>query len=79
MEDGERSQVNVRVAAELKKQIQKLVDADEYQDVSHFVTEAIKEKLDPEHGMARFIKMLREGIKDPGILRDIERSLRQKP
>ena len=79
MEDGGRSQVNVRVAADLKKQIQDLVDTGEYQDVSHFVTVAIKEKLDPDYNMARFVKMLREGVGDPVVLQKIQDSLKQKP
>jgi len=66
MDEEERHQVNVRLPKKLKEEIQQLVDAGEYRDITSFVTEAIREKLDPNVYKARFarilIRILREDL-----------------
>ncbi len=45
--------IRVRVGEELKHQIQGLVDSGEYEDISAFVREAIREHLNPTRGIER--------------------------
>jgi len=45
--------IRVRVGEELKQKIQGLVDSGEYEDISAFVREAIREHLVPTRGIER--------------------------
>jgi Arc/MetJ-type ribon-helix-helix transcriptional regulator len=43
--------IRVRVGEELKQKIQALVDSGEYEDISAFVRDAIREHLNPTRGI----------------------------
>jgi len=45
--------IRVRVGEELKQKIQALVDSGEYEDISAFVRDAIREHLNPQRGIER--------------------------
>lgn len=45
--------IRVRVGEDLKQKIQGLVDAGEYEDISAFVRDAIREHLNPNRGIER--------------------------
>jgi Arc/MetJ-type ribon-helix-helix transcriptional regulator len=45
--------IRVRVGEELKQKIQGLVDNGEYEDISAFVRDAIREHLKPQRGIER--------------------------
>jgi Arc/MetJ-type ribon-helix-helix transcriptional regulator len=45
--------IRVRVGEELKQKIQGLVDSGEYEDISAFVRDAIREHLNPTRGIDR--------------------------
>jgi len=45
--------IRVRVGEELKQKIQSLVESGEYEDISAFVREAIREHLNPTRGIER--------------------------
>ncbi len=45
--------IRVRVGEELKQKIQGLVDNGEYEDISAFVRDAIREHLNPTRGIER--------------------------
>jgi Arc/MetJ-type ribon-helix-helix transcriptional regulator len=45
--------IRVRVGEELKQKIQGLVDSGEYEDISAFVRDAIREHLNPQRGIER--------------------------
>ena len=48
--------VHARIQPEMKKGIQALVDKGDYRDITEFVQEAIRDKLEPDR--------IRSGIKD---------------
>jgi Arc/MetJ-type ribon-helix-helix transcriptional regulator len=45
--------IRVRVGEELKQKIQALVDSGEYEDISAFVRDSIREHLNPNRGIER--------------------------
>jgi len=68
-EKEERDQVNVRMSRTNKKKIQALVDQGEYANISSFVNEAIREKLDPNINKVRFTRDLLRAIKEEPVVR----------
>jgi Arc/MetJ-type ribon-helix-helix transcriptional regulator len=45
--------IRVRVGEDLKQKIQALVDSGEYEDISAFVRDSIREHLNPNRGIER--------------------------
>ncbi|MEI7433403.1 MAG: ribbon-helix-helix protein, CopG family [Methanomicrobiales archaeon] len=53
MVESPNDTIRVRVGEELKQKIQSLVESGEYEDISAFVREAIREHLNPTRGIER--------------------------
>ena len=68
---GEKDQTNIRLDEEDKRAINELVDLGEYESMSAFVRQAIKEKLNPTMRRARNKRELRELLRDPEIRREL--------
>ncbi len=53
MVESPNDTIRVRVGEDLKQKIQALVDSGEYEDISAFVRDAIREHLNPNRGIER--------------------------
>lgn len=70
--------VGVRVDDDLKREIQLLVEAGEYKDLSDFVREAVREKLHPNYIEERRQRKLSAILTDPDIPDDIKKVIRER-
>jgi Arc/MetJ-type ribon-helix-helix transcriptional regulator len=73
----ETEKIGFRVTQTERREIEAAVEEGDYQDVSSFIREAVREKLDPEYGMKRFIKNLKRALKEnPEVRRELQDALK---
>jgi Arc/MetJ-type ribon-helix-helix transcriptional regulator len=63
--------IGFRIPSDLKHQIQEKIDAGEYRDMTTFVLETIREKLDPSKRNEALKKNLIELLRDPVVRKEL--------
>jgi Arc/MetJ-type ribon-helix-helix transcriptional regulator len=75
MSGNEKGQIAVRLDDEDRRAIDQLIIEGEYENISAFMRQAVKDKLNPKMRKARERKVFSEMLEDPDVLAKIREGL----